>query len=443
MSEWQFLPYQVEDAEKIYRARYPGRMYVAHQMRVGKTGTALKARQLLAPRRTLIVAGTNAQLSWFEKCPKFDIEPPVLITGTAEQRQKLWLQGHDFVIATKETLYQDIKAGLVPNHYDMGIVDESHKLIRRTGKILDRLQTIDFDYLLPMTGSPLRKGIQDAWSILNWLSPKDWSSYWKYVDKYCITNYGSFNNKEILGPKDMAMWSRDISPYLIRRLRKDIGLPEKVREIEPIVMTQEQSRLYWTLWQEMILNTKDVLTIAPNTAVKLMYLRQLLVCPQLLDPAAEDGAVMEWMLEKLEEMDSKHCVIMTPFPESGKWYKKRLQAEGYTHVFQIGSGMKLAELQLAIKRFRQTKGIMICSVKFAEGFDLAPAEWGMFAGYEWDLDSNHQAEDRLYGVGTKSVLWFYPKHKGTMDEEMMLPCLDTKVRNTEGPLKTFTRLVNG
>jgi hypothetical protein len=433
MSEWQYQPHQIEGADRIVNAVLPGRLYLADQMRVMKTGTALLARERLKPRTTLLIAGVNAQMSWLEKCPKFDVEPPVIIEGHAEDRRKMWRKGYPFVCVTKETLLRDVNSGVVPAGFDMILGDEMHKMSNRPqkAKTVAAARQIVSDYFIPITGSPMKRGPQNLWPMLNWIAPKVFTSYWKWVDKYCVTAPGFGGHMQIIGPKNLNLMVPEIRPYFIRRLRSQIGLPEKTREVETIRLTPAQEKLYHRFQQEALLDLESNIVVAPNTMVKIIYLRQLLVCPQLLDPSLEDGANLNWMVDKLEDSDDNHCVIMTPFPDSRLWIKKRLQSEGYKDVFIIGSGMKIPELQAQIKGFRQTRGIMLCSLKFAEAFDLAPAKWGMMAGYEWDLESNHQAEDRLFGGEMKDpILWYYCKHQDTVDEKLMMPILDAKARGT-------------
>jgi hypothetical protein len=83
-----------------------------------------------------------------------------------------------------------------------------------------------------------------------------------------------------------------------------------------------------------------------------------------------------------------------------------------------------------VAHFREVRGIALCSIRYAESFDLTPATWGVFVGYEWDAWDNLQAEDRLHrGEITDPINLYYIRHNHGVDSELMLPALDTKVNN--------------
>src|SRR2546428_13496177 len=60
------------------------------------------------------------------------------------------------------------------------IGDEIHKIKNRKAQVTRALKKIKTANKLGLSGTPADNSPQDLWSILNWLYPKTFSSYWRF-----------------------------------------------------------------------------------------------------------------------------------------------------------------------------------------------------------------------------------------------------------------------
>jgi len=413
-------PYQVEATQFAIQH---GRVILGDVMGLGKTGQALLAREYFKPRTTLVIAGRNAQLVWKRQPARWGLNAPTRIRGTPEKRRQLWAGDLSYVTCTIETLRRDF--ALVPKVWDLIIVDEAHKLANRKAGNYKALKALRSRWMLLLTGSPFRKAIWNIWALLNILDPRTWSSYWSFINRFCHVQRGVFG-MEIIGIKDMKGLRLALSNYLIRRSKKQVrpDMPPKRRDYWDVELTSTQAKLYNKLVEDMILEVDSIdgasIIASPSIMVNQLRLRQLLVTPKLLDPSFEDGAAIDELVERLAETNDHHMVIFTPFKEAIPFIEARLRSEGYNAIIKLHGGISLNQLEKRLAEFTSTQGIAICTIKFAESFDLVPATWAVFLGYEWVPDDNFQAEDRLHrGEITDPIDIWYIRHSGTVDEDQL------------------------
>lgn len=122
------------------------------------------------------------------------------------------------------------------------IGDEIHRIKNRKAQITLAFKKIPAIYKTGMSGTFADNNPQDAWSVLNWLWPRYYTSYWKFVRAYAIevpvmkknedtgqledTGY----NKTIgVNPETIPILHAEMEPWYVRRRKKDVllDLPDK------------------------------------------------------------------------------------------------------------------------------------------------------------------------------------------------------------------------
>jgi SNF2 family DNA or RNA helicase len=434
-------PSQTEAAEWAVKVA-KGRAIIADEMGLGKTGEVyLSWRALDCPTPCIIIAGVNAQVAWIRQAHDWGVPAPIRIYGTAAQRRQLWINhGTNFVIITRESLRNDIASGWCnPTLYRCVISDEAHKDSNRKTKNFRQLKafTRGAHYIFLATGSGMRKGPPGLWGLLNCITPSKYSSYWRFVEQYCIVDKEGIFGWEIIGTKDEQLFKSDMHNVMIARTKKDVRpqMPQKIRDLNSNVLQLQpaQLKLYNKIATDMMvaLPTQGILT-AQNVLTQLLRLRQILVTPKILDPDLEYGSAIERLIELLDDSSDQHMVVFSPFTAALPHIRSRLVQGGFDPrtIIQLSGGLSFTELMQRVTHFREVRGIALCSIRYAESFDLTPATWGVFLGYEWDAWDNLQAEDRLHrGEITDPINIYYLRHNGGVDSELMIPALDTKVNN--------------
>jgi SWI/SNF-related matrix-associated actin-dependent regulator of chromatin subfamily A-like protein 1 len=433
-------PYQEEGAEFLFRAR---KAILADEQGTGKTGQAYRAWVKAGrPGPAVILARANAQVPWLVQAPAWGVQTPLVIRGTPQQRAKAWadIGPLDIVTMTPEAFMSDVKRKVTPRHFPVVIYDQYQRLLvnRKTDfwKFMNKEITKQADYLFLLSGSPLRRGFQDLWAPLHLCAPHAFSSYWKMVQTFGLVvkdHFGGWNVEGLLHKEDFA---KKISPHYLRREKADIlpWLPAKTRIISDVVisMLPKQQKMYDALVEDMLLRLEGgELLIVPSQLALLTRLRQILVTPRILDPQFEEyGALLELLGEMMDETEDLHFVIYTPFTDAIDTirhflhFKKRVPLEDVT---VLRGGMKVEEMIAGLETFKERRGICICSLAYAEAFDLVPATWAFFLGFSYTPEDNKEAEDRIHRfTTTQPVTYYYPTHVGGVDNEIVLPILDFK-----------------
>lgn len=436
-SRFQYVPdaAQLEGANFIvHTAR--GRVFLNDVMGLGKTGTSYLAMHMLRPNHTLVVCGKNAQWTWISESAIWGYTRPIIIKGTAAQRQELWqrleqqrAKGYKtFAVCTRAVLMNDLKSESVPKKWSLIITDEAHKDSNRKTQSYKALKSLESKWFFALTGNRLRA--DRLWGILHLINKQQYPSYWKFMSTFCQVDDGPFG-KEFVGVKNVDGLRHQLSTIRLRR-EKD-SMPPKRRFVVPIEMDTCQERLYTELLEEAMIEVGRRLILAPNQLTKLTRVRQLLCCPKILDPSLTYGGAIEALIEKLDEAspDMKQMVVFSPFRASLKFVNERLLAEGYEQdsIITLHGGIEPEELDRRIQQFKLTKGIVLCTTRFAESFSLVPAQWSYHLGYEWEPDVNYQAEDRIHrGKITHGINCYYAQYMDTLDTEIVRAVLDNKTR---------------
>lgn len=443
-------PYQ-QEAVKWFINEANGRGIIADEMGLGKTCEGYEIWKALGcPVPALILCGKNAQVAWLNQASDWGCSKPILIRGNSAERKTLWARHKNgFVSTTRESLKRDVASGVAQTKWAFIIVDECHKdSNRKAGNFkLLKLITLHCRYVLLMSGSIARRGPQSLWGPLNVVKPQKFSSYWKFVERYCKVDKEGYG-WQIGAPQHEDELRERLATVVLRRTKAEVRpeMPSKTRDMTSniIDMSPAQARLYNDIqFNNLAELSGDRILATPTVLAMIQRLRQILVTPKLVDPGAEYGAGIDRVVELLDDADDGHMVIFTPFAAALPIIRQRLLEEGYEDqdIIQLRGGISVEELMSRIKQFRERRGIAICSIKFAESFDLIPATWGIFLGYEWDAWDNMQAEDRIHrGEITQPVTLYYISYNEGIDTLLVQAALDTKVNNVMAVLKDIDQV---
>lgn len=433
-------PFQDEDVDWFYQHK---RSLILYEPRLGKTVVSSAVMTRDVPRYGLITCPKNALFVWKEHLTKWfqqehpDVELRIhIVRGTKGERELLWGSGRnqpyakrvDFFICTYAVLFHDfefLNAGKF--HYQAVIGDEYHRMIKRhTGKIYKQLQVIakDANRIHLLSGTPISRGRQDYFGALHLMDPKYFSSYWGFVQAYCVVEKGPWGGNVICGPRNSEQFKLTLLRFARVRLRADVGgqMPKVVRELLPCEMSNPQRHAYEQMAKDDFIETEDGgLVVAATSMENMLRRRQLLCCPAILDPALGEGGAMQDLIERLHDADTdeeKHCVIFTPFVQAIPHFRKALEEAGF-NVFELKGGIEPEELERNREGFARTKGVLICSIGYAQAFSLETAHICYFIGYSWDPNDNKQAEDRLVAqIGEYNIQAWYYSYYSTTDEAL-------------------------
>lgn len=433
---YKLLPFQQVSADKMVR---DGSHFLFYQMGLGKTPTTT-------------VAGYNSQQStWLILCPKNSIRTwEDHITGwfrgldativrttpfsiwrwrkrhqDAQARHALW-RNHtpnavNIYIMTYAGYVRD--AAVFPHQPDIIICDEAKRLRNQKSKIFTLLKPLarSAKHFWPLTGTP-GWAPYHTWTMFHLSNPNYFRSYWKFVNTFHYMQTNEFGRKEILGMRNQEAWNQLLrqraSVVTKDMVAAQIGNSFTVqRQLLHVELDDVQAPIYRELDKEMMVATDGKLILAKTTLDKTIKLRQLLVCPKILNPNLPSyGAAVEDFIETRQEFGDGHCVVFTPFAEAIPFIRERIHQAGWT-TEALQGGISPDEQHARISRFRANRSTIVCTVDYAESFSLEPASECYFIGYSYDADQNKQAEFRLQRLTTLyPTNAYYYAYEDTYDE---------------------------
>lgn len=408
-------PFQIEDSDF---AAEQGRFFLGHKTGLGKTLMAIRAWQLLSERttinRVLILTSKSGLTAWLKQLPRWtDVECEYLDYKVADKEKKweailrgkqpgVWMMSH--------SLFRDMskipKLWPLNGNWDLVIIDEFHRVGRnrktQIGKALMAL-ALRTRFLFEMSATWLSRGSQDAWLGLHLLNPKYFSSYWKFVSAFCYVEVNEFGGHQILGNRNVPAMQELMKRYYRSRTWEEVepDLPPVQREVIELSMTPTQRKLYDRLDNDMYLDIErsGIDVVASTSLAKIVRLRQLAISP-LLVGSTEQGVYIEDLLERIEE--DPHTVIFCFFAELIPHLRRILEGQGYK-VFELRGGTEPHRVMREVEAWKKARGVMLCSLLFAESFELDTVRNAYVLGSSYDPQQNIQAEGRLRRLDTADM----------------------------------------
>ncbi|CBQ68153.1 related to helicase-dna-binding protein [Sporisorium reilianum SRZ2] len=332
-------------------------------------------------------------------------------------------------------------------HWDVVIVDEGQNLKSGKSILMKRLNEMQADHRIIMTGTPLNNNVTELFNLLNWLEP---GGQWKDV-KALESEYS------VLKPEVIEDLQKRLKPYFLRRLKKEVlDLPPKIELIVPTSLRPIQKRIYRSILES---NIEDIQALAAsrekgakkgqkstitNLNNTLMQLRKCIQHPYLIAPDLEtrEGEAnyeATWEHQRLIDASAKLSLLQRLLP--------KLKAEGHrvllfsqfvinldiVEVFLRGEGYKFLRLDGAIGQKQRQKGIdafnapdspyfiyMISTRAGGVGINLATADTVIIMDPDFNPHVDMQAIARAHRIGqTKKLLVFTLMCKATAEERMI------------------------
>ena len=271
------------------------RALLADEPGLGKTAQAIRALKKIQddggePFPALIICPNTLKKNWKREFAKWWPGVKVqVITGTATQRRKQFDEEADVYVINWESLrshsrlapYGSVALARCPqckgmddrvtenrcevherelNRIDFKAVvaDEIHRSKDPKSKQTRAMwaATGDADYRFALTGTPIARDVLDMWPILHWLSPEEWPSKTRWIDRMVDTMLNAFGGMMVLGvkPHMEAEFHASINPRMRRMLKARVlpWLPDMVFERRDIEMSTKQAKAYKDMRDNMI-----------------------------------------------------------------------------------------------------------------------------------------------------------------------------------------------
>lgn len=321
--------------------------------------------------------------------------------------------------------------------------------------------TGDADIRFALTGTPISNNVLDLWSILHWLSPAEWPSKTRWIDRMVDTMLNAFGGMMVLGVKPHMNdeFYATINPRMRRMLKARVlpWLPPVLRERRDVEMSTKQAKAYKQMRDAMIAELEDgSAVVAPSPLTQTIRLLQFAssyaeitidettgeMKTRLADPSCKVDALMNDMSNGDFGDDSVAvCAVSRQLIEilSAELTKAKIP-----HGLITGAQDE-DERQKAVDDFQsgKIKWILFTAQAGGVGITLTAARRLVMLQRPWSLVDYKQALDRVHRIGSEihdSIVIMDYVTDGTI-EERVIQVLDSKADNFENIVRDKHQLL--
>lgn len=466
------------------------RALLADEPGLGKTAQAIRALKKLKDQGedvfpALIVCPNTLKKNWAREFQRWWPGVNVsVIKGSAAQRRKEFEAGADVFVINWESLRSHSRLasygsiGLARcrecgghdekvsenrcevhlrelNKIDFKAVvaDEIHRSKEPKSKQSRALwaATGDADIRFALTGTPVANNVLDMWAILHWLSPEEWPSKTRWIDRTVNTMMNAFGGMVVMGIKPHMQQEFDatINPRMRRMLKKVVlpWLPDMMFERRDVEMSAKQAKAYKQMRDLMIaeLEGGEAIT-APSALTQTTRLLQFASSyaemeldettgepkTKLIAPSCKVDALMDDIKNGDFGDDSVAvCAVSRQLIDilSAELTKNKIE-----HGLITGAQNE-DERQQAVDDFQsgKTKWVLFTAQAGGVGITLTAARRLVMLQRPWSLVDHKQALDRVHRIGSEvhdSIIVTDYVTEGTI-EERVIQVLETKADNFE------------
>ncbi len=494
----KLFPHQRAGVAFLSTAR---RALLADEPGLGKTAQTIRALRYIHETEdsvfpTLITCPNTLKKNWQREFAMWWPEANVqVISGSAVQRRKQFDAGADVYVINWESLRSHSR--LAPygsvaltrcvacgghdekisenrcevhvrelNEIDFKAVvaDEIHRSKEPKSKQTRALwaATGDADIRFALTGTPIANNVLDLWSILHWLSPTEWPSKTRWIDRMVDTMMNAFGGMIVLGvkPHMQEEFYATINPRMRRMLKARVlpWLPPVMKERRDVEMSTKQRKAYEQMRDLMIAEIEGGGAVTAPSALtqttRLLQFANSFAESHLVDeftgetkvilaaPSCKVDALMDDI--KSGDFGDDSVAVCAVSRQLIELLSTEMTKASIPHGLITGAQNE-DERQQAVDDFQsgKIKWILFTAQAGGVGITLTAARRMVMLQRPWSLVDYKQALDRVHRIGSEihdSITIIDYVTDGTI-EERVIDVLDSKAESFEQIVKDKEKLL--
>lgn len=365
--------------------------------------------------KTLVITPLGVVQNWAEQFRKWT----GLKVCTINNRNRvpflesLLLEDHDVYVTHWAGLR--LMPELMERKWFHVIADEVHNVQNRKAKQTLSLKDLSTLFKTGLSGTPAFDKPDDLWSVLNWLYPTFWTSYWAYFDRYVKwVNYNGY--KTIIGVENEEELQMQMRGFYVRRRKEEVlhDLPDIIGPTKHVVdLTPKQRRAYSKMKTEMMAwvgENEDQPVNVQKVIAQLTRLQQFACAHaefddmgrmRLTDPSSKIDEVMDIL-----DSTSSQVVVFSQFSQVIDLLCKRLEKNKIPCGKYVGKTTAIDRSDI-INNFKKGNIRVFAGTLGAGGTGLdglQVADTIIFTDRSWSHSLNSQAIGRLHRIGQKNAV---------------------------------------
>ena len=424
---------------------YPG-VLLADDMGLGKTFQALAFLRWLKEVSierlpVLIVAPTGLLANWEEEHDRHldgdGLGRPAAVYGQGLRRFRVQgrsgsdlrrgaagldhqlIANADWVLTSYETL-RDYQLSFGPVRFRCVIYDELQKAKNPGSLVSQAVRTVNADFSIGMTGTPIENRMEDLWAVMDVLSPGFLGDLQTFSYEYGPDWDESIRNQRLRELRDKLLEPKEGEPArILRRMKADHldDLPEKLEHAFPREMPETQAQEY----------SRRIQLHKAGKGKGMLQLLHLLRGislhphgPEDVDPAdadsfKEQSARLVSLFDILDELHGKGEKALIFLEDLDMQFLLAMMIQQRYQLarkpLQINGTVPGARRQEAVRKFQSsalTFDVMILSPRAGGvGLTLTAANHVIHLSRWWNPAVEDQCTDRVFRIGQEREVHVY------------------------------------
>ena len=289
------------------------------------------------------------------------------------------------------------------------IVDEATSIKNRQAQRTKAVKSLKAPRIMLLSGTPLLNSPLDLWSLLNYLNPTKYSSYWAFQKRYVIM--GGWQNKQVMGFRNVPELHMHVQANMIRRRKDEVLKQLKPKTYSDVMLDlpKWQRVIYDKAREELIVEiTKNKTLTVASALAKLTRLKQIAVHPQatLGIESKQVPVKMQALEELLDQRPGKKTLIFSKYATVAREVALVCKKRKDTEIFLLTGATKMSDRGPMEQRFQALaptqEAVWISTIDAGGmGLTLTAADTVVFMDKDWRPAINSQAEDRAHRIGQK------------------------------------------
>ena len=431
-----------KQAVAVARAR-KGKAGLFMDMRTGKTRAALFHCWETGCQRILVCGSITFLPGWKDEAEAIGYPLPVVDLTALSQTvlygtKRMKKLGPAIVLVNYESYWRKgLREAILAWGPDAVIMDEAQKIRIRTSKQSRFAHTLgdqsSVRVKLPLSGTPICKGLVDVWSIYRFMDPTIFGPWPNFQQTYI--RYGGFQNKVIVGYNFESVANYLIAKTSFQCAKEDVfDLPPRQDIKIAVRLSPAARKIYDTLSKKAVANLQGLngsqgVAVARTALTKILELQQITggfvredETKTLIDLSTEKAEAAREIVEAAHN-EGEQVVIFARFIHDLDLICAELAKIKGLRVERLeGKTPKKIRPELRRRFWRKEFDVLVSQIKTGSlGIDLASANIAVFYSTGYALDDFLQARDRIYGntQKAKSVVYYHLVAEKTIDETVM------------------------
>jgi SNF2 family DNA or RNA helicase len=400
---------------------------LADDMGLGKTVQALGVlldRAKMGP--TLIVAPTSVGTNWVREAERFSPSLTPKLYRDHDRDELIRDAGKGDLIITSYQLLQRDAARFSSRSWGTLVLDESQYIKNFATKTNQSVRSIEADWCLAISGTPLENHLGELWSLMRIISPGLLGSWDRFRKRFAE---GIERDKD---QERLSALSRMVRPFILRRTKSEVltELPPRTEVVLSVELSPAERKKY---------DAARFAALADLTAPKdgdndqkkrirvltwLMRLRQLACHVRLVDDKwKKSSSKLDQFMEVIAELrENRHrALVFSQFVQHLSLVRAALDEANVPYQYLDGSTPP-AKRQEAVDAFQRGEGdLFLISLKAGgTGLNLTAADYVLHLDPWWNPAVEDQATDRAHRIGqTRAVTVYRLVTRDTIEEQIL------------------------